>query len=632
MILFIKFFGGLESLVPGATVFQKFSPHQLFLQESLFMCKKFFRTGVVAVILASLFSALVVSPAVADGITWRSQTTPVDGVNENAYQSVAYGNGVFVAVGDGPVTTRRLLTSSDGISWSSSAANFDWQTVTYGDGVFVILNDPTGGNRVLRSINNGATFSAANLGLFGDWQSVTYGTANGVGTFVAVSSTSAGGTNQQVMKSTNKGVAWTLHESRNNAWRSVTYGNGVFVAVSSSGTGDQVMTSTDGEFWATRTTPTFGSPLAGNSWQSVTYGTVNGVGTFVAVGASGAVMTSIDNGTTWISQTAAANNNWQSVTYGDGLFVAVSDNTLGDINNRVMTSTNGTTWVARAASANNAWQSVTYGNGVFVAVSSDGNRDRVMTSPAPPAFTLTSASESRTVNTAATGFTTNSTGGAIASFAINATPSGMSFNTTTGALTGTPNTVAAATTYTVTATNASGSTTRTFTLTVTAVLAPAFTLSASSESRTVNTLATGFTANSTGGAIASFAISATPPGMSFNTTTGALTGTPSTVAPATTYTVTATNASGNATQTFTLTVTAAPVVADNSSAQSEAARKAKEQRELTEILSIIPELGRLSRDIGKTSEALIGQRCVKKKEVRFVKKGAKCPKGFVKRK
>ena len=87
-----------------------------------------------------------------------------------------------------------------------------------------------------------------------------------------------------------------------------------------------------------------------------------------------------------------------------------------------------------------------------------------------PAFTLSSATESRTVNTAATGFTINSTGGAIASFAINATPPGMSFNTTTGALTGTPNTVAAATNYTITSTNASGSATQTFRLTVTAVI------------------------------------------------------------------------------------------------------------------------------------------------------------------
>ena len=88
------------------------------------------------------------------------------------------------------------------------------------------------------------------------------------------------------------------------------------------------------------------------------------------------------------------------------------------------------------------------------------------------------------------------------------------------------------------------------------VAIPAFTLSSTTESRTVNTAATGFTINSTGGAIASFAINATPPGMSFNTTTGALTGTPNTVAAATNYTITATNASGNATQTFTLTVIA----------------------------------------------------------------------------
>jgi hypothetical protein len=178
---------------------------------------------------------------------------------------------------------------------------------------------------------------------------------------------------------------------------------------------------------------------------------------------------------------------------------------------------------------------------------------------AAPAFTLSNSSETRTVNTAATGFTINSTGGAIASYAISATPTGMSFSTSTGALTGTPTTVAGATAYTVTATNASGSATQAFTLTVTeALAAPAFTLSSSSETRTVNTAATGFTINSTGGAIASYAISpSAPAGLTFNTTTGALSGTPTSAQSATAYTVTATNATGSATRTFTLTV--APV-------------------------------------------------------------------------
>ena len=94
------------------------------------------------------------------------------------------------------------------------------------------------------------------------------------------------------------------------------------------------------------------------------------------------------------------------------------------------------------------------------------------------------------------------------------------------------------------------------------VSTPAFTLSASSESRAANSAATGFSINSTGGAIASFAISpAAPAGMSFNTTTGAFTGTPTTVAAATVYTVTGTNATGSANATFTFTVTAAVVVA-----------------------------------------------------------------------
>ena len=187
----------------------------------------------------------------------------------------------------------------------------------------------------------------------------------------------------------------------------------------------------------------------------------------------------------------------------------------------------------------------------------------VVVEPTPtlavPTFTLSSSSETRTVNTAATGFTINSTGGTIASFAINATPAGMSFNTSTGELTGTPNTVASATAYTVTATNASGSATAIFTLTVAAapLATPAFTLTHTSETVIVDTAATGFTINSTGGAIASFAINATPAGMSFNTSTGELTGTPNTVASATAYTVTATNASGTASRTFVLTVSAA---------------------------------------------------------------------------
>jgi hypothetical protein len=124
--------------------------------------------------------------------------------------------------------------------------------------------------------------------------------------------------------------------------------------------------------------------------------------------------------------------------------------------------------------------------------------------------------------------------------------------------------------------------------------------------------------------------------MSFNTTTGALTGTPSTVAPATTYTITATNTAGTATQTFTLTVTAAPVSADNSAAQAaaqaEAARKAREQQELIDILALIPKIGELALSLGETTKSLYSTKCAKGKTIKYVKYGAKCPKGYVKKK
>ncbi len=85
---------------------------------------------------------------------------------------------------------------------------------------------------------------------------------------------------------------------------------------------------------------------------------------------------------------------------------------------------------------------------------------------------------------------------------------------------------------------------------------PAFTLSSSSESQTQNVAIAGYTISSTGGTIASYAISpSAPAGLTFNTSTGLLTGTPTTVQSATAYTITATNATGTATQTFTLTVT-----------------------------------------------------------------------------
>jgi len=113
-------------------------------------------------------------------------------------------------------------------------------------------------------------------------------------------------------------------------WEAVTYGNGKFVAVASSGSGNRVMTSTNGSYWTSRTS------ASDSNWQGITYAGNQ----FVAVG-SNAVMTSPD-GITWTSRTAP-NGEWQAITNCGGLFVATA--TWGS--NYVMTSTNGSDWTVR---------------------------------------------------------------------------------------------------------------------------------------------------------------------------------------------------------------------------------------------------------------------------------------------
>ena len=166
------------------------------------------------------------------------------------------------------------------------------------------------------------------------------------------------------------GIDWTIRTSAaDNPWRSVTYGNGLFVAVANSGTGNRVMTSPDGITWTSQTS------AADNEWYGVTYGN----DLFVAVGYTTCqVMTSPD-GITWTSQTSAAGHaECTDVTYGNALFVAVSQTGAG---NRVMTSPDGITWTSQTSATNNDWYSVTSGNGLFVAVGATGTNDRVMTSP-----------------------------------------------------------------------------------------------------------------------------------------------------------------------------------------------------------------------------------------------------------
>ncbi|MDZ7744327.1 MAG: hypothetical protein U5K77_00995 [Candidatus Saccharibacteria bacterium] len=98
------------------------------------------------------------------------------------------------------------------------------------------------------------------------------------------------------------------------------------MAVASSGT-NRVMTSPDGETWTARTA------AEANSWRSVTYGN----GTFVAVSWEGTPAPRHDlprRHNLGHPRHRRRSWRWQSVTYGNGQFVAVASSGT----NHVMTS------------------------------------------------------------------------------------------------------------------------------------------------------------------------------------------------------------------------------------------------------------------------------------------------------
>jgi len=274
---------------------------------------------------------------------WTLQSPP----ESHPWSAVAYGNGRFVAVTY--TGTNRVMTSEDGVVWKAyPAPAYAWSGVTYGNGQFVAISS-TGSMTSSDGIN--WTYHAWS-GISCDTRGIGYGN----GLYIAV------GENDDRIVTSPDGVNWTARTGGFNMM-SATYGNGAYVAV---GTSNNIQYSTDGINWAGV------SPGGSNRWRSVCYGN----GLFVAVSSysSNRVATSPD-GINWTLRTSSGEGNqWYAVTYGDGLFVALAR--YGT--NKVMTSPDGINWTGISADTER-WTGITYGNGVFVGVADDGTY-RVMTS------------------------------------------------------------------------------------------------------------------------------------------------------------------------------------------------------------------------------------------------------------
>lgn len=249
-------------------------------------------------------------------INWGTSWTAIDSATptggQHQYRGVAFGNSFFIALGGNVGGDNHIMRSSDnGVTWATGTVpeSNNWLSIAFGNGVFVAVA-ASGTNRAMRSTDNGFSWTAIAAAAANSWASVTYGD----GVFIAVSTD---GTNR-TMRSTDLGLTWTpVAAAAANQWFGIAYGGGVFVAVASDGT-NRVMRSTDlGLTW----TPV--AAAAANQWSSIAFG--NGV--FIAASFDGThqIMHSYDLGLTWTPIVTPQADVWRAVAYGGGVMVIVGN-------------------------------------------------------------------------------------------------------------------------------------------------------------------------------------------------------------------------------------------------------------------------------------------------------------------
>lgn len=262
-------------------------------------------------------------------------TATVQTVGSTDWQEIAYGNGIWIAVGKSG-----YMCINNGTSWGTpfTVGSKIWRGIVYGNGIWVAVGD---GAVIGTSTDNGATWTTQTLGgTTRNWVDVIF--VNN--TFYAVKSNG-------YFTSSADGSNWVTPVQTGNTnytYNGMDYGNGIFVLVCNSG---NIIVSTNGG--STWTSTTVGS----NNWLAATYA----LDKFIIAGGSGYISYSSD-GATWETPFAVGNKTWQELRFG-GNYVVV----IGEGGNS-SASLDGTTWSlpVQIAGGSNNWNGLAYGNGKFV--------------------------------------------------------------------------------------------------------------------------------------------------------------------------------------------------------------------------------------------------------------------------
>jgi hypothetical protein len=277
---------------------------------------------------------------------WVPRSIP----ESNSWVGVDYNGSVYCAIAS--TGTNRIMTSPTGATWTARSIDANtWGGIAFGAGLFVAVSQD-GTNRIMSS-PDGATWTARTPPVTAAWTGIAFGN----GYFVAVSSTTA------TMRSTD-GMSWSSGGATLRGYDRVFYGNGVFVAMQSSGTGStRVARSADnGASWAGVSS----GGLLG--WSGGAYG----MGRWIIVAGAEGAKSSTNDAVTFATQTLSGSVSCYGICSGGGLFV-------GGAETSSLISPDGLTFTAKATGVSGTiFRVFFYGGGRFIALANNGTT-RLMT-------------------------------------------------------------------------------------------------------------------------------------------------------------------------------------------------------------------------------------------------------------
>lgn len=335
---------------------------------------------------------VVIGNAVKISVTGGASDWTQYNLSSGNFRVITYGNGKFVALssGDGHVAT-----STDGVNWTITQAATPlktWASIAYGNGIFVAVSLNTDGNGVTAYSTNGITWTTGTTLPTGYWYSTVFKDGYFVTSTMGVKdiyfstngaswSTNKPNTSGTVtvpagistISLTGQGAPGTPGTAVNAALvnnvpgqpivlpsssplHDIAYNNGVYIAISNATL--YVVRSTDGETWTQVTN-------IGNSATPTRIVACNG---YFYLLCPNAFYRSTD-GVTWTATTAFSTNQntFKGLAYGNGVFVAVCRNHQAN-SYGVYTSTDGVNWTYASVGGGNQINDVAFGAGKFVIV------------------------------------------------------------------------------------------------------------------------------------------------------------------------------------------------------------------------------------------------------------------------